>query len=55
MNFEENNNKICFYNLLENKIITSLSNISKYNGAVECFIRIQKIYYLFQGKTKYLL
>ena len=32
---EENNNKICFYDLFERKIISSIKDINKYNGELE--------------------
>ena len=49
---EEYNNTICFYNLLEKKIISSLSNISKYNGEREWFIMIRKDLLLIPGENK---
>ena len=50
---EENDNKICFFDLLERKIEASISNISKGNtDAIEWFIMITKNLLLILGKEK---
>ena len=50
---EENDNKICFFDLLERKIEASISNISKGNtDAIEWFIMITKNLLLIIGKEK---
>ena len=45
---EKNNNKICFYDLFERKIISSIKDISKYNE-IETFIIIKKDLLLIPG------
>ena len=49
---ESTNNTICFFDLLERKIKTSISNISKYNGFREWFIMISKDLLLIPGENK---
>jgi WD40 repeat protein len=49
---EENNNTICFYDLLEKKIKASLSDISKYNGVREWHIMMTKDLLLIPGENK---
>ena len=49
---EATNNKICFFDLLERKIKTSISNINKYNGCREWFIMISKDLLLIPGENK---
>ena len=49
---ESNNNKICFYDLFERKIITSIKNISKNNGVREWFILIKKDLLLIPGENQ---
>ena len=49
---EENNSKICFYDLLERKNKSSISNISKYNEYRECFIMITKDLLAIPGQNK---
>ena len=46
---ESTNSTICFFDLLERKIKTSISNISKYNGYLACFIMISKDLLLIPG------
>ena len=48
---EFNNNKICFYDLFERKIISSIKDINKENGALERFIMIKKDLLLIPGKN----
>ena len=47
-----NNNKICFYDLFERKIICSIKDISKANGAREWFIMIKKDLLLIPGDNQ---
>ena len=49
---EANNNTVCFFDLLERKIKSSISNISKYNGCREWFIMISKDLLLIPGENK---
>jgi hypothetical protein len=49
---EYNNNKICFYDLFERKIISSIKNISKVNNYVEWFIMIRKDLLLIPGENQ---
>ena len=49
---EDNNNTVCFFDLLERKIKSSISNISKYNGCREWFIMISKDLLLIPGENK---
>ena len=49
---EYNNNKICFYDLFERKIISSIKDISKYNGEDEWFILIKKDLLLIPGENQ---
>ena len=44
--------KICFYDLIERKIKSSLSNINKYNGYRECFLMINKDLLLIPGNNQ---
>ena len=48
----ENNNKICFYDLLNKKNINSISNISKNNEAREWFIMISKELLVILGENE---
>ena len=48
---ESNNNKICFYDLFERKIISSIKDISKYIG-IENFIMIRKDLLLIPGENQ---
>ena len=50
--YSENNNGICFYDLLEKKIKSSLSNIDRYNGNREWFIMMNKDLLLIPGNNK---
>ena len=49
---EYNNNKICFYDLFERKIISSIKDINKENGAFERFIMIKKDLLLIPGNNQ---
>ncbi len=49
---ESNNNSIVFFDLLERKIKTSISNISKYNGCREWFIMMTKDLLVIPGENK---
>ena len=49
---ENTNSTICFFDLLERKIKTSISNISKYNGSLARFIMISKDLLLIPGDSK---
>ena len=49
---EKNNNSIVFFDLLERKIKTSISNISKYNGCREWFIMMTKDLLVIPGENK---
>ena len=49
---ESKNNTICFYNLNEKKIISSLSNISKINYYIGLFLMINKDLLLIPGNNK---
>ena len=49
---EGSNSTICFFDLLERKIKTSISNISKHNGCLEWFIMISKDLLLIPGNSK---
>lgn len=49
---ESNNNSIVFFDLLERKIKTSISNISKYNGCREWFIIMTKDLLVIPGENK---
>ena len=49
---DSNNNKICFYDLFERKIISSIKDISKVNGALERFIMIKKDLLLIPGNNQ---
>ena len=49
---EYNNNKICFYDLFERKIICSIKDISKANGAREWFIMIKNNLLLIPGENQ---
>ena len=52
MLFRKNDNKICFYDLIERKIKASISNLSKYNGYREWFIMIKKDLLLIPGENQ---
>ena len=47
-----NNNKICFFALLERKFKASISNINKSNNCLECFIMITKNLLLIHGHSQ---
>ena len=49
---ESNNNTICFFDLNEKKIKSTISNISKCNGCKEYFIMITKELLLIPGENK---
>ena len=49
---ESNNNAICFFDLQERKIKSTLNNISKYNSFREWFIMINKDLLLIPGENK---
>ena len=49
---ENNNNAICFYDILERKIKATISNISKYNGCREWFIMMKKDLLLIPGSNQ---
>jgi len=49
---EYTDNAICFYDLLERKIISTIKNINKYNGILENFIMISKEFLLIPGENK---
>ena len=49
---ENNNNSICFFDLLERKVKASISNISKYNGQREWIIMMTKDLLLIPGDNK---
>ena len=51
MLLRKNNNKICFYDLFERKIISSINDISKYNS-IEWFIMIKKDLLLIPGQNQ---
>ena len=46
---EENNNKICFYDLFERKIISSIKDINKANS-IDAFIMIKKRFITYSWK-----
>ena len=49
---ESKNNTICFYNILERKIKSTISNISKYNSVRSIFIMIRKDLLLIPGENQ---
>ena len=49
---EKNNNSICFFNLNQRKIKSSLNNINKFNDKYEWFIMIKKDLLLIPGINK---
>ena len=49
---ENNNNSICFFDLLERKVKASISNISKYNAQREWIIMMTKDLLLIPGQNK---
>ena len=49
---ERNNDRICFYNILEKKIKSSINNVSKYSEYKENFIMIKDYILAIPGKNK---
>ena len=49
---ESNNNAICFFDLNQRKIKSTINNISKYNGCREWFIMMTKELLLIPGENK---